>query len=186
MTGGRSRRQALTAGVDDCSAAGVGGTGARRRLRLPVILADARAVPLAGGIARWVYSTLTHTDLDGFDRLVAKGVRLLAPGGSFVYVGLHPCFVNPVAEPLPDGVHLHPGYRRAGWQQPGPFRSERGVQHRVGVHHLPLDRLLTALVHPEAPIDRVIERGGGTVPDLLAARLTRPAIATTRSAESNC
>ncbi len=146
------------------------------RSRLPVVLADARAVPLVSGSARWVYSMLTHTDLDSFDRLVAEGVRLLAPGGSFVHVGLHPCFVNPVAEPLPDGVRLHPGYRHTGWQPPGPFRSATGVQHRVGVHHLPLDGLLTALIHPDAPLDRVVERGGGAVPDLLGVRLTRPAV----------
>lgn len=144
------------------------------RSRLPVVLADARAVPLACGTARWVYSVLTHTDLDGFHRLVDEAVRLLVPGGSFVYVGLHPCFVNPAAEPVPDGVRIHPGYRRTGWQQPGPFRSAGGVQYRVGVHHLTLDQLLTALIHPEAPLTGVIERGGGTVPDLLAVRLTRP------------
>ena len=145
------------------------------RSRLPVVRADARAVPLASGCARWVFSLLTHTDLDGFDRLVAECVRLLAPGGSFVYVGVHPCFVNPYAEPLPDGVRLHPGYRRTGWQPPTPFRSAAGVGHRVGVHHLPLDELLNALVHPDAPVDRVRERGRGAVPELLAVRLRRPA-----------
>lgn len=143
------------------------------RARLPVVQADARAVPLPSGCARWVFSVLTHTDLSGYERVVAEGVRLLAPGGSFVHVGVHPCFVSPVAEPFPDGVRVHVGYRDRGWADRTPFLG-RGVRDRVGVHHLPLEGLLGALLHPDAPITRVLERGGGAVPDLLAVRLTRP------------
>lgn len=56
--------------------------------RLPVLRADARSLPLPDRSFQLVYSMLTHTDLDGFDRLVAEGVRVLAPGGVFVYVGI--------------------------------------------------------------------------------------------------
>jgi SAM-dependent methyltransferase len=142
------------------------------RHRLPVIRADAGALPLRSGSARLVFSMLTHTDLEGFDRLVAESVRVLAPGGAFVYVGVHPCFVNPFAEHLADGVRLHPGYRQGGWQAPTAFTGS-GVRRRVGVHHLSLEQLLTALLHPDAPLDRITERGGGVLPEVLAVRLRR-------------
>lgn len=142
------------------------------RPRMGVVRADARALPLRSGSARLVFSMLTHTDVDGFDRLVEQSVRVLAPGGVFVYVGVHPCFVSPFAERLPDGVRLHPGYREGGWQTPTAFTGD-GVRRRVGVHHLSLEQLLTALLHPDARLERITERGGAAVPEVLAIRLSR-------------
>lgn len=142
------------------------------RSRMPVLRADARALPLRDGVARLVVSVLTHTDLEGFGRLVREAVRVLAPGSCFVYVGVHPCFVSPVAERLPDGVRLHPGYRSAGWQQRALYTGN-AVRHRVGVHHLPLQDPLTTVLHVDAPLDAVVERGGDAVPELLALRLRR-------------
>jgi hypothetical protein len=43
----------------------------------------------------------------------------------------------------------------------------------VGVHHLPLQDLLTAALHPVAPLQAVVERGGGGIPELLGFRLRR-------------
>jgi SAM-dependent methyltransferase len=142
------------------------------RSRLPVVQADGRMLPVRDGVARLVVSVLTHTDIDDFGTLVSEAVRVLAPDGSFVYIGVHPCFVSPVAEPLADGVRLHPGYRLAGWQQRTPFTGN-AVRSRVGVHHLPLQDLLRAAVHAEAPLDAVVEGGGDVVPQLLAFRLRR-------------
>jgi SAM-dependent methyltransferase len=143
---------------------------ARERLR--VLRAEGGALPVRDGVARLVVSVLTHTDLEDFGSLVHEAVRVLAPGGCFVYVGVHPCFVSPVVERLADGVRLHPGYRVAGWQQPTPFTGN-AVRSRVGVHHLPLQDLLTAALHPDAPLDGVVERGGNAVPELLGFRLRR-------------
>lgn len=140
---------------------------------MPVVQADARSLPLANGSAQLVFSVFTHTDLDGFGRLVEECVRVLAPGGVFVYVGVHPCFVSPVAEPLADGVRLHPGYRQGGWKAQ-TAHTGNAVRRRVGVHHLSLEQLLLAVLHSEAPLDRVLERGDGPVPELLAVRLSRP------------
>ena len=142
------------------------------RSRVAVVRADARAAPLGDGVAAVVVSVLTHTDVDGFGRLVDEAVRLLAPGGCFVYVGVHPCFVSPVAERLPDGVRIHPGYRVSGWSERTPFTGS-AVRGRVGVHHLPLDLLLSAAVHPVAPLEAVTERGGEAVPEFLSFRLRR-------------
>ena len=140
--------------------------------RLPVARADARALPLRSGSARLVFSMFTHTDLDGFDLLVAEAVRVLKPGGALVYVGVHPCFVSPFAERMSDGVRLHPGYKTAGWQARTPHTGN-AVRHRVGVHHLSLEALLDALLHPETRLDRLIERGGAAVPEVIAVRVSR-------------
>lgn len=142
------------------------------RDRLPVARADGRALPLPDRSVELAVSLLTHTDLDGFDRLVAECARVLRPGGALVYVGVHPCFVSPFVEPLPDGLRLHPGYRTAGWQAPTPFTGE-AVRHRVGVNHLPLEDLLAALLHSDLRLDRLVERGTRPVPDILGVRLRR-------------
>jgi len=143
------------------------------RTRMPVVRAEGGALPLPDGVARLVVSVLTHTDVEDFGSLVAEAVRVLAPGGCLVHVGVHPCFVSPVAERLSDGVRIHQGYRTAGWQERTPFTGN-AVRSRVGVHHLPLQDLLTAALHPAAPLDAVLERGGDAVPELLAFRLRRP------------
>ena len=128
----------------------------------PSVAGRRRAVPLATGWPGGV--------LDRARRLVSEAVG--CSPRLFVYVGVHPCFVNPFAEYLPDGVRLHPGYRESGWQAPTPFTGDT-VRHRVGVHHLPLDELLTCFLTPYARLDRVAERRGGAVPEILAVRLTR-------------
>ena len=46
------------------------------------------------------------------------------------------------------------------------------VRHRVGVHHLPLESLLTALLHRDARLEAVVERGDGPLPEVLAVRLS--------------
>lgn len=142
------------------------------RSRLSVVRADGGALPLRDGVAQLVVSVLTHTDVEDYGAVVAEAVRVLAPGGCFVHVGVHPCFVSPAAERLADGVHIHTGYRAAGWQERTPYTGN-AVRSRVGVHHLPLQDLLTAALHPAAPMDSVVERGGGAAPELLAFRLRR-------------
>lgn len=141
------------------------------RSRLPVVRADARTLPFADCSFRLVYSMVTHTDLDGFDRLVSEALRVLAPGGVFVYVGVHPCFVGPFVERNSGLLRLHPGYRQRGWQPRTPFTGTQ-VRHRVGVHHLPLESLLTALLYPGGRLEAVIEGGDGPLPEVLGVRLT--------------
>lgn len=142
------------------------------RGRLPVARADGRALPVADGSVRLSLSVLTHTDVPSYGALVAEAVRVLAPGGCFVHVGVHPCFISPYSEPGPDGVRVGAGYRAAGWAPRTP-NAGNSVRARVGVHHLPLEDLMAALVRPDAHLDLVVERGEGPVPPLFAARLIR-------------
>jgi SAM-dependent methyltransferase len=137
--------------------------------RLSVARADARRLPVRPASVAVTVSIATHTDLDDFTTLASEAVRVLRPGGTFVYVGVHPCFVHPFAESQLSTLRLHEGYRRAGWQQPTPFTGS-GVRARVGVHHLPLADLLNALAGA-ARIDSVREDGSGAYPDVLGLRL---------------
>jgi SAM-dependent methyltransferase len=139
-------------------------------VRLPVARADARALPLADDSLRLSLSVLTSTDVPSYADLVAEAVRVLAPGGWFVHVGVHPCFISPYAEPEATGVRVGAGYRTAGWAPRTPHIGD-AVRARVGVHHLPLQDLMAALTSADAAIDRVVERGEGPVPPLLAVRL---------------
>jgi SAM-dependent methyltransferase len=139
--------------------------------RLPVLRADARTLPFPDGSFVLVYSMLTHTDLDRFDRLVAEGLRVLASGGVFVYVGVHPCFVGPFVERQDDALRLHRGYRAQGWQPRTAFTGT-AVRHRVGIHHLQLESLLGAMLHPGTRLEAIVERGEGQLPEVLGVRLS--------------
>jgi SAM-dependent methyltransferase len=121
------------------------------RTRLPAVElahADAAALPFGDASFDAAYSTFTHTDLDDFAAAIAEVRRVLRPGGRFVYVGNHPCFVGATQEHLESGVpRLHPGYRRAGrWDAGGaPGTTPAGWRARLGSFvHLPLADFLRA------------------------------------------
>lgn len=134
--------------------------------RLPVVLADARRLPLAPGSVAAVTSVLSHTDIDDYADVCASAAAALAHGGRFAHVGLHPCFCGAFADRSdPERVILHPGYWRRerrydGW-------SASGVRARVGALHLPLSDLVMAITAAGLVVDAVVEVGEPT-PDVLA------------------
>ena len=90
--------------------------------------------------------TLVHTDVDDYAPLLREVARVVAPGGTVVHVGVHPCFVGHHIE-APDRseerLAVVPGYRDGGWvlehENFGP-----GVRARIGARHVPLAELLNA------------------------------------------
>jgi SAM-dependent methyltransferase len=130
---------------------------------------DAGALPFPDGAFDAVVLVLASTDLDDVANAFRDAARVLVPGGLFVLVGTHPCFVNPVAVREPDGsgVALLPGYRQAGWWAEGPGFGQ-GIRPRVGVHHLPLGALLTAVLDAGIALERIEEPGDEDYPILLA------------------
>ena len=138
--------------------------------RLPVARGDARRLPVRTASMAAAVSLATHTDVDDFAALAAEAVRVLRPGGTFVYVGVHPCFVHPFVEPGSTTLRMHEGYRRAGRPDPTRFTGTN-FRARVGVHHLPLADLLNALAQT-ARIECVQEDGVGAYPQVLGLRLS--------------
>ena len=140
-----------------------------------LVLADASSLPFDDGHFDAVVSMFTHTDVDDFAALIGEASRVLRPGGTIVYAGLHPCFVGPhsrfvAAEGVPE---LHPGYREARRYDQAPGISAGGLRSRVGAVHLPLEHLLGAFLENGFVLDRFEEHGEGDYPPRVALRARR-------------
>lgn len=135
--------------------------------RLPVAVADAAALPVATGSVPAAISVYTHSDLPDYPATLREVARVLRPGGRFVHVGLHPCFVGSFADRAdPDRLILTDGYAETALRFDSG--SPNGVRVRVGAYHLPLDALVNAVLNAGLSLTSVREssptRG---YPDLL-------------------
>lgn len=141
-----------------------------------VVQADATELPFGTAMFDAVVSMLTHTDFDDFAAAVGEIVRVLRPGGTFVYVGVHPCFVGPHSRyELPTGLpELYPGwYRRPGRYTDAPGIQIYGVRAKIGATHLPLATFLQLFLDAGLKLERVEEPEERDYPHLLALRLRR-------------
>ncbi len=147
-----------------------------------LVRADGHDLPFGDTEFDAVISLFTHTDFDDLDRALAEAARVLKPGGRFVYLGVHPCFGNPMvarsaAQDLDDTVAiLRPGYPTPGWRTLPNDPASAQVRARVGINHVPLAMLLNAIVRHGLTLDRFEEPGGDDPPVYLAltARRTHP------------
>jgi SAM-dependent methyltransferase len=143
------------------------------RHRMPVVAADALALPVASGRLAAVAAVLCHTDIDDYAATCRVVSRALRPGGVFAHVGVHPCYVGAFADRADvSKIVIKPGY----WDRDRHFDawSPRGVRARVGARHIPLGELLDIFLGAGLMIERVIEAAEPT-PDILAVRCVRPA-----------
>ena len=140
-----------------------------------LVQADAAALPIPDNSFDAVAAVFAHTDMDDYASAVREGARVLVPGGSFVHVGLHPCFVGPFASKVgEDAVPvLFPGYRETAWTDDGPGFGE-GLRRLVGMCHLPLAQLLQTFVDAELVLERFEESAGADYPHVLAVRARKP------------
>ncbi|MEV4466676.1 class I SAM-dependent methyltransferase [Micromonospora echinofusca] len=143
------------------------------RPRLPVARADAAALPVADASVPAVACVLAHTDVPDYAAVIAEAARVLAPGGRFVHVGVHPCFIGAFADRSdPRRIVIDGGYaeRERSYRAWAPH----GVRVRVGAWHVPLADLLNAVTDVGLALVRTVEAGSGPVPDLFAFLATRP------------
>jgi SAM-dependent methyltransferase len=136
------------------------------RHRVPVAVADVRRLPVPAKAIDAAVATLIHTDVEDWDGTLREVARVLRPGGRFVYVGVHPCFVGPFAERAGGRVCIHPGYGRSGLTFEGPGIGN-GIRPRVGVWHRPLAEVINAVFAAGLSLTRVEELSEGSTPDLL-------------------
>jgi SAM-dependent methyltransferase len=139
-------------------------------LEIALVQGDAARLPFTADSFDLVASAFTHTDIDDFTALATEARRVLQPDGRFVYVGLHPCFTGPFAEPpREDGARvIHPGYRQAGWRTSGPGSVGGGLSSRVGFHHLPLADVLNSVLEAGLRLHHMEEDGSRELPECLA------------------
>jgi SAM-dependent methyltransferase len=149
---------------------------ARERARgsdVELLEADASHLPFPSASFDAVVSMLTHSDFDDPQQAFAEVYRVLRPGGKFVYVGTHPCFVSPYVERKPGADFvLHPGYRRRGWTSSGPGFGQ-GIRPRVGVNHQTLADFLQAILKSGLTLKEVEEPGEEDYPILLSVAAER-------------
>jgi SAM-dependent methyltransferase len=125
-----------------------------------LVQADAQALPFEDASFDAVVAMLVHTDIDRYDLAVSEAARVLKPGGRFVHVGTHPCFVSPVARASEDGrLQLFSGYHetRLAFDSPAFARGAEGLRARVGTWQVPLATLLNAIAGAGLRLERTIE-----------------------------
>ncbi|WP_406078835.1 class I SAM-dependent methyltransferase [Micromonospora sp. NBC_00858] len=135
--------------------------------RLPVTRADAVALPIADASLPAAMCVLSSTDVPDYPAVLREVARVLRPGGRFVHVGVHPCFVGAFADwsqrpsVVVDERYADRSRSFASW-------NTSGVRVRVGAWHVPLADLLNATMAAGLRLVRIAEAGPGGVPDLLA------------------
>ncbi|MGB2874914.1 MAG: class I SAM-dependent methyltransferase [Gaiellaceae bacterium] len=125
-----------------------------------LVQADASALPFEDESFDAVVAVLVYTDIDRYDLALQEAARVLRPGGRFVHVGTHPCFVSPVARSEPGGrLHLFSGYHesRLVFDSPAYARGREGLRARAGSWQVPLAALLNAVAGSGLRLERAIE-----------------------------
>jgi ubiquinone/menaquinone biosynthesis C-methylase UbiE len=138
---------------------------------IDVVEADAATLPFEDESFHAAVSMFTHTDVDDFAAVVRETARVLRPGGRFVYLGLHPCFVGPHAFVRDRDVpELHPGYRDTSYRTEAPGIWGDGLRAKVGATHLPLGLFLHAFLDASLLLELFEEPAGRDYPLIVALR----------------
>jgi SAM-dependent methyltransferase len=140
--------------------------------RLPAARGDVERMPVRDGSVPAVIAVMVHTDMPGYPAVLAEVARVLAPGGVFLHVGVHPCFCGGFADHADrDAVVIRPGYLDGHWTRDS--WTEHGIRDKVGAQHFPLPELLGAFLAAGLVLDGFAE-GGAPTPTMLAVRARKP------------
>jgi ubiquinone/menaquinone biosynthesis C-methylase UbiE len=141
---------------------------------MPVVNADASALPIRSASVPAATCLLAHSDLPDYPAVVREIGRVLEPGGRFVHIGIHPCFTGAFADRSdPTRIIVDGGYHRT--ERRYDSFTTQGVRNRVGAWHLPLAGLLNAVAAAGLQLLETVETSGdGQVPDAFAFAAVKP------------
>jgi SAM-dependent methyltransferase len=141
--------------------------------RLPVLRGSADRMPVATGTVAGVACVLAHTDMPDYPAALREVSRMLKPGGRFVHIGVHPCFVGAFADRGdPARLVIDNRYAERSHSFDGPWH---GVRARVGAWHVPLADLLNGVTAAGLRVMRTAESApGGGVPDQFGLLAIKP------------
>jgi ubiquinone/menaquinone biosynthesis C-methylase UbiE len=140
--------------------------------RLAVAAGDATRLPVRDASVPAVACVLAHTDVPDYAAVLREAARVLAPGGRFVHVGVHPCFVGAFADrSVPDLITINTRY--ADTARTFDAWAPQGVRARVGAWHVPLADLLTGVAAAGLRIEAVEESSPNGIADTFALRAVR-------------
>ncbi|MER5472727.1 methyltransferase domain-containing protein [Streptomyces sp. NPDC002685] len=132
--------------------------------RLPVMQADATSLPFRDGSLPAAACVLAHTDVPDYAAVLSEVARVLRPGGRFVHLGVHPCYIGAFAD-WSERPSIVVDERYADRSRSFEAWNPAGVRARVGAWHLPLADLLNATTAAGLRLVRTAEAGPGGVPD---------------------
>jgi SAM-dependent methyltransferase len=142
------------------------------RTRLPIAQADGECLPFGDASFASVVAVMIHTDVSDYPAVVGEACRVLAPGGYFVHIGVHPCFCGGFADRTnPEALIVRPGYLDGHWTKES--WTDRGLRDKVGATHMPLPTLLGLFVDAGFVLVSFKE-GGEPIPTVLAVRALKP------------
>ncbi|HEY5019295.1 MAG TPA: class I SAM-dependent methyltransferase [Streptosporangiaceae bacterium] len=141
---------------------------------MPVVLADAAALPFAGHSAELVVACMSLLDIDDFEGAVSEIGRILRPGGRLCLAVVHP-FIS-----ARDEATLHTAQFRFSQPYLEPRRyTDRIERDGPGMTftsmHRPLSAYAAALFANGMVISGLTESGQGAIPWLLAVRADKTA-----------
>ena len=138
---------------------------ARQRVAL-LVQADGTRLPFRSLSLGTAVGFYFHTDVEDFSAVTSEIARCLTPGGRFVYVGLHPCFIGAFVDRTDEAdsqaLQFTPGYGEPGWAWPD-FKHGSGLWVRVGGHHKTMASFFAAFLDSGLSLERVVELPGGGV-----------------------
>jgi len=139
---------------------------------VPLVQADAAELPFRDAVFDTVTAFWISTDVDDFGAVIAEASRVLKPGGTLLYYGVHPCFNGPHTQVVDGGARvLHPIYRAARWHLDAPWWGSN-IRRRVGMRHHTLADLFDAFLAAGLIVRRVDEPGDEPIPWALSITLS--------------
>ena len=137
--------------------------------RVPVLIADAAALPIADESADLVLACMSLLDVDEFERSVSEIGRVLRPDGRLCLAVVHPfASAQDVSSMHTDDFRVSEPY--LGQRRYTDCMERDGLAMTFTSMHRPLSAYTSALFANGLAITALTEGGTGTVPWLLALR----------------